>query len=393
MTTTALSLLPQDITLNAYRIAEVDQILTPALAIYPDLVDANIQTTLRLLGGDTGRWRPHVKTAKLAAIMRQLVAHKVTNFKCSTSLELVTVCDAGASDVLLAYPVVGTGARRVRAVAERFPAIRIAALVEAREQINAWRDSRVGLFIDVNPGMDRTGIEQTRVAEIIALGRAIVAAGLEFRGLHYYDGHLGKFELAERERVAHRGYDCLLEIVATMTAAQLHIEEIITAGTPAFPCTLSYKPFNHAPFIHRASPGTVIYGDCSSLTQLPASYGYRPAALVVSTVVSRPTASRLTCDAGHKTVSADAGVPTCRVVGRDDLLPAKPSEEHLPIDGTAGARLPALGETLYLVPMHICPTVNNFDHALLVRDGKIISVERVTARGREVPLEPGSVPQ
>jgi D-serine deaminase-like pyridoxal phosphate-dependent protein len=47
---------------------------------------------------------------------------------------------------------------------------------------------------------------------------------------------------------------------------------------------------------------------------------------------------------------------------------------------------PRLGDALYLVPRHICPTVNNFDHALLVEGGQIIEVERVTARGREAPV-------
>src|ERR1044071_7906402 len=145
MMTTPPSIL-QDVLPDAYRIVEIEQVLTPALAIYPELVDANIQTTLRLLKGDADRWRPHIKTTKLAAIMRQLVAHGITNFKCSTSLELATVCETGAADVLLAYPQVGAGARRVRTMAERFSATRISALVEAREQIAAWRDSRVGLF-------------------------------------------------------------------------------------------------------------------------------------------------------------------------------------------------------------------------------------------------------
>src|SRR5205085_5757260 len=106
----------------------------------------------------------------------------------------------------------------------------------------------------------------------------------------------------------------------------------ITAGTPAFPCTLSYDKFKGASVVHRASPGTVVYCDCTSLAELPAEYGYRPAAVVVSTVVSHPAAHRLTCDSGHKAVSADAGRPTCRALGRTELNPAKPSEEHLPID-------------------------------------------------------------
>jgi D-serine deaminase-like pyridoxal phosphate-dependent protein len=244
----------------------------------------------------------------------------------------------------------------------------------------------VGLFIDVNPGMNRTGVEQDRVETIIEIAHSIESAGLTFRGLHYYDGHLSKYDLDDREPVAHRGYDRVMGLASALDQAGLPVGEVVTAGTPAFPCTLSYAPFRNAPFLHRASPGTIVYNDCTSLAQLPADYGYRPAAVVVSTVVSHPSGGLLTCDAGHKTVSADAGVPTCAILGRGDLLPLRPSEEHLPVESSAGGPLPALGEALYLVPKHICPTVNNFDHALIVEDNRIVGVERVTARGREAPV-------
>src|SRR5437868_2623101 len=319
-----------------YRINEIAEVMTPALAIYPELVDANMRTTLRLAGGDAGRLRPHVKTAKLVSVMRQWAARGITHFKCSTSLELLTVCEAGAEDALLAYPAVGAGARRIRELADEFATARISALIESVEQIDAWRASRVGLFIDVNPGMDRTGIKQDAINEIIRLAHTIESSSQAFRGLHYYDGHLGKYEMAERQAIAHRGYDRLMKIVAALEQAGLAVAEVITAGTPTFPCTMSYKGFDAAAFVHRASPGTVVYCDCTSLAQLPAEYGYRPAAVVVSTVVSQPSARRVTCDAGHKTISADAGTPTCQAMGRPELLPAKPSEEHLPIDLAEG---------------------------------------------------------
>jgi D-serine deaminase-like pyridoxal phosphate-dependent protein len=375
-----------DIELDGYLIAGVEEVLTPALAIYPEIVDANIATTIRLLGGDSNRWRPHIKTAKLAFVMRRFVEQGIKNFKCSTTLELATVCETGATDVLVAYPLTGAGARRVRDIAEAFPATRVSALVESKEQIRAWAESRVGLFIDVNPGMDRTGIEQDHTDEIIELARAIASLGQQFRGLHYYDGHLAKYEMAKRKSLAHRGYDRLMEIIEALKQAGIRVDEVITAGTPAFPCTISYAGFNDGEFIHRASPGTVVYGDCTSLVQLPDEFGYRPAAVVVSTVVSRPAPGRITCDAGHKTVSADSGVPTCRAIGRPDLSPSRPSEEHLPIEVSKDSKALAIGETLYLVPMHICPTVNNFDYALIINDGKITGIERVTARGRESPL-------
>jgi D-serine deaminase-like pyridoxal phosphate-dependent protein len=370
-----------------YRIAGLESVMTPALAIYPEIVDANIEATLRVLGGDPDRWRPHVKTSKLGFVMRRMAEHGVVNVKCATTLELQTASEAGATDILVAYSMVGANARRVRELAEALPDKRVSALVENAGQIKSWVGGPVSLFIDLNGGMDRTGLEQDRVAEVVKLAQAIEEAGLVFRGLHYYDGHMSKYEdPATREVMAHQGYDQLMALVEALNGAGIVVEEVITAGTPAFPCSVSYKPFADAPFVHRASPGTVVYGDFTSIGQLPTEYGYRPAAVVVSTVVSHPTPGRITCDAGHKSVSADAGVPTCAVLGRPELQPNKPSEEHLPIDAPEGVTLPAVGDYLYLVPRHVCPTVNNFDHALLVVDGKIAGVERVTARGREVPV-------
>ncbi|HEY7543840.1 MAG TPA: D-TA family PLP-dependent enzyme [Blastocatellia bacterium] len=369
-----------------YLIEGIERVMTPALAIYTDIVDSNIDVTLGLLNGDADRWRPHVKTSKIASVMRRMVERGIENFKCSTTLELMTICEAGARDVLLAYPVTGANARRAREIADQFSDVRLSALVESSEQIEAWLGSRFGLFIDVNPGMDRTGIEQARGEEIISLALAILSAGLEFRGLHYYDGHLSKYDLAERERIAHSGYDRLMEIIAAFERSDITVPEVITAGTPALPCSISYSGFSGASFVHRVSPGTIVYSDCTSLAQLPESWGLRPAAVVISRVVSRPTAHRITCDAGHKAVSADAGVPTCLVLGRADLNPARPSEEHLPIDLSQESEPLALGDTLYLVPRHVCPTVNNFDHAVMIEGGRIARVERVTARGREAPI-------
>ena len=369
-----------------YRIADVDSVLTPALAVYPEIVRANVDFTLELLGGDANRWRPHVKTTKLGTIMHLLVERGVVNFKCATTLELLTACRAGARDVLVAYPLVGANAVRVGRIAAEFPGVTVSVLVENPAQVEPWKGTRVGLFIDINPGMNRTGIPQEDFDTVSGLARHIRQSRLEFRGLHYYDGHLRATGLAERNAEAHRGYDRLMALVAALEKSGAHVAEVITAGTPAFPCTMAYAGFRDAGFVHRASPGTVVYSDATSAAQLPPDYRYRPAAVVVSRVVSHPKDNIITCDAGHKTVSVDCGVPNCVVMGRPDLRPLSPSEEHLPIEVPAGSTAPAVGAVLYLVPRHVCPTVNNFDHALLIERGRILNVEPVTARGRELPL-------
>ena len=371
-----------EIRLDRYAIKDTGSVVTPALLIYPEIVDSNIETTLRMVGSDPNRWRPHIKTAKLAAIVRRMLNHGIRNFKCSTTLELLTACQSGASDVLLAFAVTAANAKRAVEIAGEYPQTRVSVLAESPEQVAAWRGSPLGIFIDVNPGMDRTGIAQEQVGEIVKLAHA---AGDAFRGLHYYDGQMSGVAAAEREAKAHQGYDHLLRIVDALASAGLNPGEVITSGTPAAPFGYSYPGFRAGRFIHRISPGTVVYNDFTSLEQLP-GYEYAPAALVLSTVISHPTPRHITCDAGHKSISADAGTPTCAVMGRTGLKPLKPSEEHLPIEVAPGTELPRIGDKLYLIPRHVCPTVNNFDDALMVVNGRIESVERVTARGHENPL-------
>ena len=145
-----------------YQVSALDDVLTPALLLYPEIVASNIERTLELLGGDANRWRVHIKTAKLSYTLRMLVDHGIGNFKCATTLELLVACRSGAGDVLFAYPAVGASVRRVREIADQFPGVRISVLAENKQQVGQWRDSRVGVFLDMNPGMDRTGIEQSR---------------------------------------------------------------------------------------------------------------------------------------------------------------------------------------------------------------------------------------
>jgi D-serine deaminase-like pyridoxal phosphate-dependent protein len=371
--------------LNHHDLKGMDRVLTPALLIYPEIVDANIATTVRLMGGRADRWRPHVKTAKLESTMRQCVNQGVRNFKCATTLELLTVCAAGASDVLVAHACSGPKAMRVREIAEAYPDVVISAVVEHPTQLAAWPDRQIGLFIDVNPGMNRTGIDQGNVEGVVQLAQQIVQAGFRFRGLHYYDGHHSQMDLQERKQAAEAGYRHLMVLVGALRAQHIPVPEIVTSGTPTFIIAAGFPAFEDAESIHRISPGTVVYNDLSSLAQLP-DCGYQAAALVATTVISHPTPDAITCDAGHKTMSVDAGVPNCAVLGHPDLEPLKPSEEHLPIRVKSGAYKPRIGEVLYLIPRHVCPMINNFDDALLMRDGRLPEVVSVTARGRENPI-------
>src|ERR1700758_1182607 len=227
-----------------YRISNLDDVLSPALVLYPEIIASNIDRTVQLVGGNADRWRVHIKTSKLAYTLRMLVDRGVRNCKCATTLELLVGCQSGAADILVAYPMVGANARRVREAAEQFCNVRISVLVEKREQLRQWIGSSIGTFLDLNPGMNRTGIEPDQVETIVHMIRHAADLGLEFRGLHYYDGQYGGFEERERTAATHAGYDALLTLAAEIRSAGLGVPEIITAGTPTFPGSLTYQGFH-----------------------------------------------------------------------------------------------------------------------------------------------------
>ena len=88
-----------------------------------------------------------MKTAKLGFIMRRMAELGVAQAKCSTTVELATACGAGMKDVLLAYPVVGANAARVRELAGENAGVRISG---------AGGESGAGGGVERKPAWDRS---------------------------------------------------------------------------------------------------------------------------------------------------------------------------------------------------------------------------------------------
>ena len=358
-------------------------VLTPALVLRPAGVAHNVDRVIELLDGDPERWRPHAKTAKLAWTARLLVGRGVTSFKCATTRELEMLCEAGALDVCVAYPLSPAARAQAAEVAARHPRVAVSSLADDEAQLAGW-DPVLGLMLDVDVGMERGGIPLEQTEALRSLARAARAAGLDVRGLHGYDGHLGALSPDERSASIERSAQGLAALANQLNADGIALGEILTSGTPTFLEAAAQPALRDGPWRHRVGAGTVVYTDLMTLEALPGA-GFAPAVAVVGRVVSVATAGRPICDAGSKAVAVDQGSPTCAVLGYPGLVPQRPSEEHLPLLVAEGPA-PALGELLALVPRHVCTTVHAFDRALLVEDGRVAGVEDVTARGRDGPL-------
>src|SRR4051812_32147882 len=94
-----------------YLIDDPSALLSPSLVIFRDLVRKNLTAMVDLARG-ADRLRPHVKTHKMAAIVRMSEQEGIHKHKCATIAEGEMVAGAGGKDVLLAYPLVGPNVDR-----------------------------------------------------------------------------------------------------------------------------------------------------------------------------------------------------------------------------------------------------------------------------------------
>lgn len=359
-------------TTPAASASALDDLETPALLIHLDRVRHNLATMRELLDGDLDRWRPHVKTCKVPAVLALFLETGVRRFKCATTreLEVLLGCAAGRDvDVLFAMAQHGRNLDRLVDLAAAHPRHRISVLSEDPEHAARLRAGGLAVFVDLDPGYHRTGIPLTEIERI----RAVVsAAGDSLAGLHCYDGHLHDNDPAARRSAAHAVYTELAALARDLGVTG----ELVTSGTPTFVDALAFAGF--AEFHHTVSPGTVIYWDArSEELGIP---GFRFAVEVHGRVVSRPTDARFTVDCGSKALDAAAGSPCALLVGDVAAAAGTPSEEHLPFLVTAG-RAPRVGTAVRLVPRHVCPTVNLADRAVLLDAGRIVDIVPVTARG------------
>lgn len=367
-----------------HRLADPSDLFTPALLFVPAVIRANIARVVEL-AGDPARLRPHVKTHKTAEVVKLQLAAGVTKHKCATIAEAEVLAAAGVPDVLLAYPAVGPTGKRLAVLATKFPDTRFSALIDSDTGAATLADAArfagrpLGFLLDLDIGQHRTGIAVGAAAA--ALYRRAAGLGLTPDGLHAYDGH-HRQAAAERHAAVRAGLAPVLELRAALEAAGLPVPRVVAGGTPTFPV---YATMTDIPGLE-CSPGTYVLFDHGYGTALPDLTGLRPAAVLATRVVSKPTPTRVTLDLGTKAVAADP--PLAR---RVHLLDAPPhevvahNEEHLVIETPHAGRY-AIGDVAYAVPGHVCPTVALHRTAVLVEGGKVVGEWAVTARDRKLTV-------
>jgi D-serine deaminase-like pyridoxal phosphate-dependent protein len=364
-----------------YRISNPEALDTPALVVFPERVSANISAAIAMVGSAV-RLRPHVKTHKSPDLTRLLLAAGITRFKCATIAEAEMLAMEGTPDVLLAYQPIGPKAGRLAQLIKKYPDTAFSCLIDNPEAAAAMAATfaaaglTVPVYLDLNVGMDRTGIVPGE--EAVKLYRvAAHTKGISPVGLHAYDGHIRDTDLAERTRKCDEGF-AKIEALRAGIDSQL---TIIAGGSPTFPVHAK-----RATEI-QCSPGTFVYWDKGYADGFP-DQPFQPAALVVARVISQRSDTRLCLDLGHKSIAPENELAR-RVffLNGPELKAVGQSEEHLVVETGAAGHDYHIGDFFYGIPYHVCPTVALYDRAQIVENGRVTgTVWKNVARDRSITI-------
>jgi D-serine deaminase-like pyridoxal phosphate-dependent protein len=362
-------------------VENASEIASPALLVYPDRVEANIRIMIGM-AGDKNRLWPHVKTHKTSEILLLQMKHGIQKFKCATIAEGEMVASCGAEHVLLAIQPTGPNIDRFFLLKQKFPETQISTIADSEAIIRALsvkgRETGIAtsIWLDINCGMNRTGIvpgdEAIRLFTLIG-NLPYLKAG----GIHPYDGHIHESSLVERRNLNKESFSPIMAMIAKIKSLGLEIPSIIAGGTPTMGILSKMENVE-------LSPGTSVLWD-QGYGEAYAEMEFIPAAVLLSRVVSKPNKNLLTLDIGTKAIASEMPHPRIQLLGIDTYTVKEQWEEYFVIETSDSDRF-NLGDTIYGIPYHICPTVARYESWHVIENSRYKEQWKIIARDRKISI-------
>ena len=364
--------------MNWYEIRNIESIDSPGLVVYKERVQQNIESVLKMRNASL--LRPHVKTNKIAEVSKMMLDAGITKYKCATIAEAEMLGTINAPDVLIAYQPTPVKAKRIMVLIQKYPSTHFSCLIddagnaENISNVFAAGNICVDVYIDVNDGMNRTGIKPQNAFQLFEECENL--SGIKIIGLHVYDGHIRDTDVEERKQKTDAAFNDVAELVEKIELSASRKLNIVAGGSPTFPVHAQRRDVE-------CSPGTFVFWDYGYKTILP-DEPFEYAALVITRVISIIDEHTICVDLGHKSIAAENAIEKrVHFLNAENIQFSGQSEEHLVLKVEEASRY-KVGDVLYGVPYHICPTVALYERAVVVEKNEAVDEWKVVARDRKI---------
>ena len=360
---------------------QLEQLTTPAPLVDLDVMAANLARVASYTRAHGLALRPHTKTHKAPWLGAEQVRLGAVGVTVATAHE-AEVMAAVVSDVLVAYPPVDPG--RITRLLKLPASVRLTVALDSEESLHllsaaaaaAGRD--VGVLIELDLGMHRTGVQSPAHAVVLAhLARRL--ARLAYRGVLFYPGHIRQHvdsQLADIELLNQE----LAGFLDALAAEDLAPAVVSGGSTPTL--FQSHRIGRQT----EIRPGTYIFNDRTTAA-IGACAWPDCAYSVLATVVSTAVPGQAVVDAGSKALNREEIRGSVEAPGygalldRPEVFVKAMSEEHGMLYLGASDWRPHVGEHVRIVPNHVCISVNLHPRLYGVRADQVELCWEVAARG------------
>ncbi len=355
---------------------------TPVLVIDRDALERNIAAMAAFARENGLSLRPHAKTHKSVEIGRLQMAAGALGVCCAKLGEAEALANGGINAILITSPVVTPQAiSRLVALHERIGDLMVVAdhpdNVDALAHATHEASRPLPIVVDIDPGIRRTGVASPEAA--VALAERIASHGsLGFAGVQFYCGAQQHIEAYADRRTAIEERTADLQTVIEQLRAAGHDPKIVTGGgTGTHQIDASLGVFTELQvgsyvFMDRQYEVCDLRGDGAQL--------FEQALFVDTHVISANSQGMATLDAGFKALSTDGGTPRVVDGAPEAAMFVFMGDEHGAL--IAMDHVFRIGDHVVLAPRHCDPTVNLYDSYHVVRDGTLLDIWPVSARGR-----------
>lgn len=348
----------------------VEDLDTPAVIIFLDRLETNIERVQRLIARQGIGNRPHIKTHKIPAVGRMQMEAGAVGLTCQKLGELEVFIDANVcDDYLLSYNILGARKTdRLMQLASRVKRLAVVAdndvVLRGLSEAGLRHSRDIPLLIECDTGFGRNGVQSPEAA--LDLARlALKLPRIVFEGLMVFPNS------------APNTHEFFSRALKLFREAGIALPILSGGGTPALNRLAEFSMMTE----HRA--GTYVYNDVMMVHSGVASW--QDCALQVrATVVSRPTAGRAVLDCGSKVLTSDQYYVQHygRLAHYPGAVISGLSEEHAIVDLTNAPKRPKVGEVVEVIPNHCCSVSNMTDEVHGVRNGVVELTWPVAARGK-----------
>ena len=359
---------------------DYSHIESPGLIVFPEIVKSNINLAIDMVEGNVDRLRPHIKTHKTQEVNELFMDAGIFKFKCATIAEAELLAISNVKDILLSIQPTGTSLTRFLELLLNYQNSQFSCLIDdynAAYKINDLaikHHVNIPIFIDVNVGMNRTGIIPKEAFTLIEkISKNL--NHLKIKGLHAYDGHIRDVNI--QKRIEHVQHD-FIDFYAIIDKIDTDTYELVVGGTPSF---LVHRTNNR--FV--CSPGTFVFFDIGYSNLFPENT-FKMAVQLISRVISKPTNSTICIDLGHKSVAAENSIDNrVRFIDFPHWTLKSQSEEHGIIEVQDHSNI-EIGQIIRMYPYHICPTVALHQYLQVIEGDKLKGEWIVKARNRKINI-------